>query len=432
MSNVRVAVVNALVKIEKDNSYSNLAVNSFINDNSFKSEDYAFASHLIYGVIERKITLDYYIQRIATKPISKLSSFVLNNLRVAIYQICYMDKIPNSAAVNEAVNIVKQSKERYTAGFVNAALRSFLRNTPQLPIGETDYALSIRYSCAKWYINELKQYIGKENVEPFLMDTLNQPPTYIRVNSLKTSQENLIDLLNKNNVITKQTKLNNALEIGLRGSVVGLQEFKSGFFHVQDLASQVAIAALKIDKSDRVLDVCAAPGGKTCTAAQYAEYGSVVSCDLYQNRVALINDNIKRLDINNVTATVNDATIFNNSLGEFDKVICDVVCSGFGVIRRKPEIKYKALDDLTNLPQLQYNILKISTKYLKIGGSLLYSTCTLRAAENEDVVNKFVSDNPNFIIEETSVFNDINKFHRLLPNTHGSDGFFFSVIRRIK
>ncbi len=432
MLNVRNAVVNALAKIEKDNSYSNLALNSFLNEHNFSAEDSAFASRLIYGVTERKITLDYYIQSIASQPINKLSAFILSNLRVAIYQICYMDKIPNSAAVNEAVNIVKGSKERYAAGFVNAVLRNFLRNIPALPEGDTDYALFVRYSCAKWYIHELKQYIGKENVEPFLQDSLKQSPTYIRVNTLKTNKEQLICSLNESGVKSSETELENTLLIELKGAVNNIPEFKSGLFHVQDLASQLAIAALNISSSDKVLDVCAAPGGKSCTAAQYASKGSITSCDLYPSRVELINDNLKRLGLNNITATVNDATIFNKSLGEFDKIICDVVCSGFGVIRRKPEIKYKSLDDLTNLPQLQYNILKISADYLKIGGCLLYSTCTLRASENEDVVNKFISENPNYDIEESNVFGDIKKFHRLLPNTYGSDGFFFAVIKRIK
>ncbi len=420
MLNVREAVVKALTKIEQDGGYSNLALNSFLNDNEFSVEDSAFASRLIYGVVERKITLDYYIEKSSSRPLEKISAFLLNNLRVAIYQICFMDKVPESAAVNEAVNITKRSKDKYAAGFVNAVLRAFLRSEPKLPQGDTDYALSIRYSCAKWYIHELKQYIGKENVESFLEDSLQPPPTYIRVNTNKTNASELIKELGD---IASETAQKDALELSIKGGVTKLDAFSNGLFHVQDLASQIAIASLDIKENDDVLDICAAPGGKSCTAAQYARNGKVVSCDLYPSRVQLIEDNFKRLGINNATAIVNDALIFNKSLGVFDKIICDVPCSGFGVIRRKPEIKYKELGELTNLPQVQYNILKISAMYLKKGGSLLYSTCTLRAAENEEIVAKFLKDNNEFYLLES-------KIRRLLPAIDGSDGFFFAVICR--
>ncbi len=423
MLNVREAVVKALTKIEKDGGYSNLALNSFLKENDFSDENSAFASRLIYGVIERKITLDYYIEKSSSRQLSKISPFLLNNLRVAIYQICFMDKVPESAAVNEAVNITKRSKDKYAAGFVNAVLRAFLRQKPELPQGDTDYALSVKYSCAKWYIHELKQYIGKENVENFLSDSLLPPPTYIRVNTNKINEDELKTILNNSGIETKETSVNNGLKIVYKGALTKLQAFNDGLFHVQDLASQIAIYALNIQEHDAVLDVCAAPGGKSCTAAQYAFNGRVLSCDLYPSRVELINDNFKRLDISNANACVNDALVFNGSLGLFDKIICDVPCSGFGVIRRKPEIKYKDVAELTSLPQLQYNILKISAKYLKSGGSIMYSTCTLRVAENEEIVNKFIKENMDFVVEEKG-------FNRLLPNSHSSDGFFFAIIKR--
>lgn len=420
MLNVREAVVKALTKIEHDGGYSNLALNSFLKENEFSAEDSAFASRLIYGVVERKITLDYYIEKSSSRPLEKVSAFLLNNLRVAIYQICFMDKVPESAAVNEAVNITKRSKDKYAAGFVNAVLRAFLRNKPELPQGDTDYALSVRYSCAKWYIHELKLYIGKVNVEKFLDDSLQPPPTYIRVNTNKTTTSELIKKLDS---IANETAQKDALKLSTKGAITKLDSFNNGLFHVQDLASQIAISSLEIKEDDSVLDICAAPGGKSCTAAQYALNGKVVSCDLYPSRVQLIDDNFRRLGIDNATATQNDALVFNESLGVFNKIICDVPCSGFGVIRRKPEIKYKELDELTNLPQVQYNILKISAMYLKKGGSLLYSTCTLRAAENEEIVDKFLKDNDDFFLLESGC-------RRLLPATDGSDGFFFAVICR--
>ena len=423
MLNVREAVVKALTKIELSGGYSNLALNSFLKENDFSAEDSAFASRLIYGVVERKITLDYYIEKSSSRPLSKISTFLINNLRVAIYQICFMDKVPQSAAVNEAVNITKRSKDRYAAGFVNAVLRAFLRNKPELPSGDTDYALSIKFSCAKWYIHELKQYIGKDKVEHFLADSLQPPPTYIRVNTNKTTKNELVDQLCESGVLVTESSQENALNILTKGAISKLESFDNGLFHVQDLASQIAIANLDIKTSDSVLDICAAPGGKSCTAAQYAKNGKVVSCDLYPSRVELIKDNFKRLGINNATAIVNNALVCNKSFGLFDKIICDVPCSGFGVIRRKPEIKYKESDELTNLPQVQYNILKISASYLKNGGKLLYSTCTLREAENESIVTEFLRNHDEFFLENS-------EFRRLLPETDASDGFFFAVICR--
>lgn len=428
MQNVRYAIVTALTKSDKSKGYSNLVLNAFLNDNNFSPQDSALAARIIYGVVERKITLDYFIEKSSGRPLNKISLFLLNNLRVAIYQILYMDKIPDSAAVNEAVNIVKHSKEVRAAGFCNAVLRNFLRETPKFPQGSTDYALSIKYSCEKWYIHELKQHIGQNETEQFLKNSLETPPTYIRVNTTKTTQKELTNRLTERGVKVAETGFENALSISFRGALGNLDEFNSGLFHIQDLASQFAIKTLDINENDTVLDVCAAPGGKSATAAQYAFSGNTVSCDLYDSRVGLIKENAERLFLQNIKATLNDASVYNKNLGQFDKIICDVPCSGFGVIRRKPEIKYKDYNDLTNLPDLQYNILSVSAKYLKRGGRLLYSTCTLRSAENEDVVNRFLKEHKEFKAVKTKLLGNFSEFHRLLPQTHNSDGFFFTVL----
>ena len=428
--NVRKILVNALVDLEKSEGFSNLLLDSILKKEVLNEQDKAFASRLFYGVIERKITIDFYISKLTQKPIKKLSPIVLNSLRIAIYQLEYMDKIPGNAAVNESVAIVKNSKEKYAAGLTNAVLRNFIRNKPQLPNDNSLYSLSVRYSCPVWFIEELISYIGKENAIGFLENSLNPAPLFLKANRIATTKDKLLEALEGQNILTCDHK-NNCIEISGSGALEKLKEFKDGLFHIQDRSSQLCVAALDPKPNDRVLDICSAPGGKSCTVAELMNNsGEVISCDLYEHRVKLIKSNADRLGLNIVKPMINDALIYNDKLGKFNKILCDVPCSGFGVIRRKPEIKYKPKTDLTNLPELQYNILEIASKYLEEGGSLIYSTCTLRYEENEAVVIRFLEEHPEFTVCEfyPEFFGGVG--HILTPNNCGGDGFFFAVLKR--
>ena len=430
MSNVRNLIVNALVDLEKSQGYSNLVLDSLLKKEALSEQDKAFASRLLYGVIERKITLDFYISKLTDKPAKKLTPIVLNSLRVGIYQLEFMDKIPENAAVNESVAIVKGSKEQHAAGLVNAVLRNFLRNKPQLPTDTSVYTLSVRYSCPSWFIEELSDYIGKEETLLFLENSLQPPPLFLKVNNTLTTAEKLAESLEKYNVDVSNLN-NDCLQVSNVGTLDKISEFKSGFFHVQDRSSQLCVRALELQENDRLLDICSAPGGKSCTAAELMNnVGEVVSCDLYEHRAGLVKSNAQKLKLDIINPRINDATVFNNKLGNFNKIICDVPCSGFGVIRRKPEIKYKPKSELTNLSELQYNILDTTSKYLDVGGRIIYSTCTLRYEENEAVVTKFLDNHKEFELCEfyKEYFNGVG--HILTPEKCGGDGFFFAVLKR--
>lgn len=429
MVNTRKLVVLELIKFEENSEYSNLTLNSIILKNDLSPLDAGFVTMLFYGVIERKITLDYYISKLSSKPTEKLSKLVLNTLRVALYQIIYMDKIPSSAAVNEAVKIIKKSKEHYASGFINAILRSFLREAPKIPDGNTPYGLSVKYSCPEWFIEELTGYIGTDNAVSFLEDSLKTPPIYLRCNTQNISEDDLIKTLSEEGITAKKLNISGALVVDKLNPLKNNKTFLNGYYHIEDIASQIFLNAVGFNKGDSVLDLCAAPGGKTCTISELVENdGSVVSCDLHNHRVELIKNNANRLRLSNIEAVRNDALEFNLALGSFDAVLCDVPCSGFGVIRRKPEIKYKHPSDLTNLPKLQYNILNTAKNYVNDGGKLIYSTCTLRYDENEAVVEEFLKNNKNFKAVKTTVLGEEECYHRLTPTKHKSDGFFFCVL----
>ena len=428
MINTRKLVVAELIKFDENSEYSNLSLNSMIDLHKLSNLDAGFVTMLFYGVIERKITLDYYISKLSSKPIDKLSKLVLNTIRVALYQIVYMDKVPDSAAVNEAVKIIKKSKEQYASGFVNAILRSYLREKPLLPNENTTYGLSVKYSCPEWYIKELSQYIGKNETINFLEDSLNSPPIYIRCNTDLISEEDLIKSLSNEGIKAEKTNVVGAIKVNKLNSLKNDDLFLKGYYHIEDLASQIFLNAVGFKTGDEVLDLCAAPGGKTCTISELLENnGRIVSCDLHKHRVELIKSNAERIKSSIIEPLNNDALVFNKDLGVFDKVLCDVPCSGYGVIRRKPEIKYKQPLDLTNLPDLQYNILNTAKNYVKPQGKLIYSTCTLRYDENEAVVEKFLENNKNFKKVKSVVMGEENCCHKLTPSKHFSDGFFFCI-----
>ena len=419
MSNPRKVAVKALVKIEKDNAYSNITLNSIFKSAELKPVDKAFASALVYGVLDRRITLDFVLSRFMKTPIKKTAPFTLNVLRVALYQIMFMDKIPSSAAVNEAVKTVKASKESRNAAFVNAVLRAALREEITLPTGDGVKDLSIRYSCPEWIVESFLKDYGSENTVALLEESLKTPPVILRVNTTKTTVHALKENLLQNGFETKDTDSENYLILEKGGDITSLEAFKNGEFYIQDTASQTAAETLAPKPNERVLDICAAPGGKSFTMACLMQNkGEIVACDLYEQRVGLIKDGACRLSLDIIKPTVSDATVFNEELGKFDCILCDVPCSGLGVLRRKPDIKYKPVDDFSKLEEIQYNIFKNALRYLKKGGRILYSTCTLRRGENENLAKR--------VLEE---YNDIVKVneHTFMPHIDNTDGFYLAL-----
>lgn len=356
----------ALSRIYKSDSYSNLILNAIIKDNDLSKKESAFLSRMVYGVLEKGITLDYIISQNSNTPLDKMSSDVRIILQMGLYQIYFMDSVSDNVAVNGCVELTKRCSGLRVSGFVNAVLRSALRQGQmQLPSKEKDMRLylSVKYSCPQWLVSKWAKAYDKENIEPMLDYFSREGRNYIRVNSLKISEDDLIQRLSEEGITAKKTLLKNCLETDNIGRLALLDSFKEGLFHIQDISSQLCAFALNAQEGMTVVDVCAAPGGKTLTVAQHMNNsGELYSFDLYEQRVALIDDSAERLGITNVRTSVRDA-----ANGECDiladAVLCDVPCSGLGVIRKKPEIKYKNPDSFKELSPLQYSILENSSKW---------------------------------------------------------------------
>lgn len=417
MANPRKVAVKALIKINTELSYSNITLNTVFSETGIEGSDKALATALVYGVLERKITLDYVLSKFIKTSLKKVSPFCLEVLRVALFQIMFMDKIPQSAAVNEAVKLVKNSKESRNSGFVNAVLRNILRAENLLPKGNSISDLSIIYSCPESIIESFVNDYGLDNTISLLKSSLEPAPLTLKINTLKTDVEAFKSELS---VECSDTDIYGAVILKHGLDISKNLLYNEGKFFVEDLASQKAIKILAPKPFERMLDMCAAPGGKSFSSAILMENkGEIIACDIYEHKCSLIEKSAKRLGLDIVKPRVCDATVFNAELGKFDCILCDVLCSGLGIIRRKPEIKYKSFDEFSKLPEIQYKILDNAKNYLKDSGRILYSTCTLRKAENEDVVNKFLAENTDFTLEYS---------HTFMPHTDGTDGFFCALL----
>lgn len=417
----RFLAYKVLSKIERDKAYSNIAVDAVLNQNEASSAPFVCA--LVYGVIERKITLDYYLSQLLTQPIKKLNPQVLTILRMGVYQIKYMDKVPVSAAVNESVKLSKKVKCGFASGLINSVLRKIASTEIELPNTDNKiYDLSIAYSCPENLVTHFVNDYGYIKAEEILKASVGAVPVFLRVNTLKTTSNDLIDMLANEGITAKSLGNGTSLEVVDGGAVFKTELYKKGYFHAQDLASQDCILNFAPKKNDVVFDMCAAPGGKSFTMAQMMEnQGEIYSFDLYDHKIKLINDGAKRLGINIINAQIGDASVYNPDLPKADKILCDVPCAGLGVIRRKPEIKYKDFTFVDKLCELQYNILENSALYLKEKGVIMYSTCSLSNKENVEICRRFLEEHKDF-----------KNGGMVTSFTHekGSDGFFYAILIR--
>ncbi len=421
----RQVAAKALLRVDRG-GYSQLTLDAALEKARLPARDAAFASALFYGTLERRLTLDHCIAKYARHP---LTDTVAAILRLAFYQLIYMDSVPNHAAVDEAVDMAKAMGQRAASGMVNGMLRSFLRDGCAIPpvSGGLAAKLAIEYSCNEDLTALFLDWCGEQETRALLAASMGRPPLYIRVNTLKTDAETLLSHLSKHDCKAVDRLLDgNCIEI--EGDAVHTVSHKIGFFHVQDVCSQQAALTLEAAPGERILDVCAAPGSKSFVLAQQMQNrGEVVACDVAPARLELIRQGAKRLGIGIITVKTNDGAVLNDDLGQFDRILCDVPCSGLGVLRRKPEIKYRSAQSLKGLPELQYKILKTSAHYLKAGGVLVYSTCTINPAENERVVEAFLKEHPDF---SPAPFEGADWHKTFLPQRQGGDGFFISRIRR--
>ena len=398
--NPRQTAALALLEMDRREGYSNLTLEPRLQRAGFSPQDRAFCSALFYGVLERRITLDWAIAHYSRTPIQKLEPEVLAALRLGVLQLMEFPSVPPAAAVSQSVEVVRSLGKEKAAGFVNGVLRAMAQKACAVPPPKDKLtALSVEHSVPAPLIQLWRKAYGHDTALEILQGSRGPAPTFLRVNTTKTTPAALMArLLAEGRESREVPGVENALELLTPGGLAGLPSFREGLFHVQDLSSQLCAAALAPEPGMAVLDLCAAPGGKTFTVAELlGDRGRVLARDLHPHRVKLVEEGAARLGLASVTAETGDALCRDPALeGKFDRVLCDVVCSGFGTLRRKPEIRYKPLDSLDGLPEVQYNILENASHYLKRGGRLVYSTCPLSPAENEEVVARFLGSHPEF------------------------------------
>ena len=414
-----------LIDVESRKAYSNLALNHQIIINKPSSQ--AFVREIVYGVLEHKLTIDYYLDQLVRNGIENLKAAELTILRMGVYQLRYMNSVPEYAAVNESVVLAKKYC-RGKAGFINGVLREYLNRKMQLRLpdrGEDEVRyLSVKYSYSPWIIELWLEHYDMEFVERLLEAGNETAPLTVRLNWLKVMKKDLIDSLQKKGFEVSEGNLcQNALNVKGTG-LLDSEMYKLGMFTPQDESSMLVAEKLDPQQGETIMDVCAAPGGKTIAIAERMNNtGRIIASDIYRRKLDLIDKDARRLGILNIETRSWDATRVDSSMVQkADRVLVDAPCSGLGVIRRKPEIKYKEYnDDMELLPKKQLAILSASSAYVKPGGVLLYSTCTINPRENEQVVDTFLRKNLSFRQVERKL---------LLPDVDKTDGFFICLMKK--
>lgn len=440
---VRELAVKALYRIDSEKSYSNIILDDTLNSNREKltNRDIGFISELVYGVTTWKLTIDSIIEKYSKIKLKKIAKMVKNIIRIGVYQIIFLDKIPKSAAVNESVNLCKKYSIK-SANFVNAILRKVEKQDyyEMNKIVDLQERISKITSMPEWIVKKLVLELGEEKAEEICKNSNIKPKMSVRINNLKINKFKLLELFKNNNIEVEDAILDDFIYLKSTGNVTNLEEYKNGYFTIQDEAAGLTALVLSPQKGDNILDCCSAPGGKTTYLAEIMNnIGKINAWDLYENRLDLVGQNAKRLGINIIKTMVNDSTKLNkNEIEKYDKVLLDVPCLGLGVIRRKPDIKWqKEEKDIDEIQKTQTQILNTCSKYVKKGGKLLYSTCSILKEENEDIIQSFLEKNKDFEIvnpynvklKEFSKYIINEKYINLYPNNN-NDGFFMCLLYR--
>ncbi len=416
----------SLVRAEKDAKFVNLEINSTLKKNELSQSEKGLYTALVYSVTEKQMLLDYLLAGFLNTCVEKLDAEVRACLRLGVVQILYFDKLPDHAVCHESVEIIKRSRCRSASGLVNAVLRSVAREKSALLEKAEKSPLHIKYSIPEWIVSLWDASYGRKKCIEILDGFQRKTPLVLHVNTLKTSVDAFMKLMREKEHDVRVHPLHPELVIVDSGSAEELCGFDEGLFFVQGTASALAVRALEIKPHSCVFDVCACPGGKSFAAALALENSGIIySSDLHESKLSLIEKGCERLGITTVFVSVHDAReVFADKEGTADYVICDVPCSGLGVISKKPDIKNKKPEDIKRLPEIQRDILENSSRLLKKGGRLLYSTCTLNSAENEDVVNAFLEKHPEFVRDKSF---PVTYF----PCGDVEDGFFADVIVKV-
>lgn len=430
----RTTALAALIACRKQGSWADGVLKEYIARDRLDRREAALASRLCYGVLQNRMLLDYDISQFLNCSIQKLQPVVLDILRLGMYQLLFLDKIPVSAAVNEAVEQGKKYANRSAAGLINGVLRRVSREKDKIHLPAD---LSIRYSHPKELVDLLTDSVGEATIQALLESHNTIPPTLIQINSLVASEQQVLEALENNGAdVQNHPWLEQAYYISGFGNLEHMELFRNGGFYVQDAAARLAVYAADIKAGMRVLDGCAAPGGKSFAAAiAMQNNGHIISCDIHPHKIELLRKGAERLHIDILEPILQDASEFVPQWEQtMDVIIADVPCSGLGVIRKKPDIRYKDLTALERLPEIQIKILNNLSRYVKPGGVLLYSTCTILKRENEAVVEAFLSNHSDFSSESFPLPGELpgqkDGMITLLPCVHDTDGFFICKLRR--
>lgn len=444
INKAREIALKALYKIEKEDAYSNIALNQVLKENkNIDERDVGLISELVYGTITWKLTLDEIIKKYSNIKLKKISIWILNILRMGIYQIIFLDKIPKSAAVNESVNLAKRYGHKSSSNFVNAILRKVSVNDYKEleEIKDDKERISKTTSMPMWIIEELLKQKDIKEVEEICKNSNLKPNTTIRINKLKTNKKELKEKLDERKIEYLEGSLEDFLVLKKVKNIENIDLFKEGFFTVQDEGAGLIVDVLAPKEGECILDACSSPGGKTTYIAEKMKNkGKIKAWDIHEHRVKLVQNAAKRLGINIIQAKTQDATEFNQDLvGKFDKILLDVPCLGLGVIKRKPDIKWKRKkEDIEEITKIQKAILNNCSKYLKKNGELVYSTCSILKEENEDIVDGFLKENSRFeFCKENEknygnivIFGEKDKYINIYPSNE-NDGFFICKLRKM-
>jgi len=438
----REAAYTALSSYRRSGAWSDIALDAAIEKAGLDRRDASLATRICMGVLQNMLLLDWHIGRVSSMPLSKIQPQVLCSLRIGAYQLLFMDRAPSHAVVDESVKLARKYAGSRSAGFVNAILRRLSSERDALPVFDDPdpvSRLSVRYSHPEWIVREFIAQYGCELAERILAADNDIPPVSAQINTLSGSLSSVSELLSSEGVsFTAHELMPDCLLLTGAGNIRGTEAYRSGLMYIQDCAAKAAVLAAGPKPGDTVIDACAAPGGKSFAAAMLMRgEGRILSFDIHEKKLGRINAGAERLGIPVIETRAGDARIFDPSLSESaDVVIADVPCSGLGVIRKKPEIRYKDEAQLASLPEIQLDILKNQSKYVKRGGVLLYSTCTLLSRENEEVALRFLSsgEGSGFAAEDfdTCFAPSSGGMLTLLPGVHGTDGFFISKFRRLR
>lgn len=431
MDKVREAALLCIYEVEYNGAYSNMILKKSIN--RFSGRDAAFLTMLVYGVVKRKLTLDYIIEKYSNIKLKKISKYIMQILRLGIYQIYFCDKIPDSAAADECVKLAKRYGHKASAGFVNGVLRNAAVNKNiEYPEDKAEY-LSVKYS---YPLNTAKRWIdefGFEFAEKIMMSQSEEAKVTLRVNRLLSDCTEVINKLSDMGIKAEKCADHFICTDGF--DIADSQLYKDGVITAQDISAAYPVIALSPESGDNILDLCAAPGGKTTLCGELMKNkGSITACDIHSHKLRITEKNAQRMKINIIRTQESDAEVFREDFEEkFDRVLADVPCSGSGIIKRKPDIKYKP----ESAYDMQYKILENAARYLKRGGRMVYSTCSIEKAENEDITDRFLKENQGYEYEDISdifpeklKYNQKSKGYMTIYPTSGSDGFFICAIKK--